>query len=424
MLSPKDFLLEELSNIDRCLREALRHDYGTENAVAFYMECTSRREALLDSATRTPDTDIASIAELAYQADNLSSLIGRIERSHRGEFSWSFAEEIDRLGKATCSAPTVDPSPPLFFFFSEGGSSSYAVHSEQGLAVAAKARIFNVVFPRTLKNHVLLHAILGHELGHAAASVPTINAKANKVIETLRENSHLLDAAKLEAWLSSIWKSGASVADEVPDYWLEELYCDLFGLVLFGPAFVWAHGTLLLGVDPTGKLPGDRHPPVRTRLRLIKIAVEELGWRSEIDSIVNSIGDQPTNVWETLDQSNLDEPWVKLLDDDQIRKAIRELVGYNAEFGSVFYVPCETEVTKELIKQALNNIPPTRLQSYDEQDFQLQHVDFRSILLAGWISWWVIAHKTPPNSQSFYNINRLCEQAILQQHAIRIQSGG
>lgn len=423
MLSPKSFLLDELENIDRCLKEALRHDYGAEKARAFFEECTSRLEALKFTAEATPESDSPFIAELALQASSLSALISRIERSHRGEFSWSFAQEIDRLGEATCKDTTgADPSTPLFFFFSEGGMSSYAIFAEQKAAAAAKTRIFNVVFPRTLKNHVLLHPILGHELGHAAVSVPAKKAIAIRVMGILQDKSHMADENTFADWLRAAGeKVGGPARMDVAYYWLEELFCDLFGLVLFGPAFVGAHGTLLSAVDPERKRIGLHHPPARTRFRLLKVAFDELGWRPAVDSVLQSIDNTLPRIWDFLDHPNLDEPWVHLLDDDQIRLAIRELISSKADFGDVFYQPCKTDVTKELVSQCYRSIPPIRQQSFENGGPVLEDIDFRSILLAGWLCWWKIANNGNGVKLTFDNVNRLCEQAILQQHAIRLQ---
>ena len=422
MLSQKGFLLDELSNIDRSLKEALRHDYGAHKAQAFYEECTSRLEALLFSAESTLDSEIQLIAELTNQASNLSSLIGRIERSHRGEFSWSFAEEIDQLGDATCSDPTgADPSPPLFFFFSEGGISSYAIWSEQQMAAAASTRIFNVVFPRTLKNHVLLHPILGHELGHAAVSVPSKKVIADRIFNILKVGSPLSDVDQFTNWLRSIGMTlPDTVSPQIAGYWLEEFFCDIFGLLLLGPAFVGAHGTLLSVLDPGGKVAGQRHPPVRTRVRLVKIVLDELGWRTEIDAILNSVDPTLPRMWQFLDDANIDEPWVQLLKDDQIRAAVKELIRCKADFGNVFYQPCDQYIIKELALQTFESIPPVRQQDFESDDLHLHALDFRCILLAGWICWGMV-EAASANNLKFVDVNRLCEQAILQQRAIHLQ---
>jgi hypothetical protein len=423
MLGPKSFLLDELENIDRCLKEALRHDYGAEKARAFFEECTSRLEALKFTSDATTESDSSIIAELALQASELSALISRIERSHRGEFSWSFAQEIDRLGEATCKDTTgADPSTPLFFFFSEGGMSSYAIYAEQKIAAAAKTRIFNVVFPRTLKNHVLLHPILGHELGHAAVSVPAKKAIAINVMEILKDKSQMADPNIFGDWFRSIGEKVTGPARmDVAYFWLEELFCDLFGLVLFGPAFVGAHGTLLSALDPEGTRVGLHHPPARTRFRLIKVAFDELGWRPAVDSVLQSVDSKLPRIWDFLDDPNLDESWVHLLDDGQIRLAIRELINSKADFGDVFYKPCETDITKELISQCYQSIPPIRQQNFGDGDIALEDIDFRSILLAGWLCWWKITNSGDGARLAFVDVNRLCEQAILQQRAIRLQ---
>src|SRR5206468_395429 len=64
-------------------------------------------------------------------------------------------------------------------------------------------RILHIVFPRTNKYHVLLHAIFGHEIGHAAYAIPRLQSRLDKdVIAPLFADTPLADVASAEAWLT------------------------------------------------------------------------------------------------------------------------------------------------------------------------------------------------------------------------------
>src|SRR5690606_4315204 len=68
-----------------------------------------------------------------------------------------------------CTEGTVtNPNrPPMVHVLSDGGLDKYAIFTEANRPSHAGKRILTIVFPRSLKHFVLLHSILGHEIGHA-----------------------------------------------------------------------------------------------------------------------------------------------------------------------------------------------------------------------------------------------------------------
>jgi hypothetical protein len=123
-----------------------------------------------------------------------------------------------------------------------------------------------VAFQKSLKYHALFHSIFGHELGHTALQTPSAGAVlSSEVIGAFVSSRPMSDVNAMNAWLNSpsaqavlatsLSKSkaqpgGARIEDEYRESWLDELSCDLFGLVLFGPAFLAAHRTYLGHMDP------------------------------------------------------------------------------------------------------------------------------------------------------------------------------
>lgn len=307
MAVDRAFLLEEIDNVERCLNESLRHDYGEDHGAGFFQECRQRLDALRLVAAQT--NNLGGLQSLAGQTIDLANLISRIERSHRGEISWAFAERIAALAQLVCTDQSgSDSTKNLFYFGSEGGIDNYAVYPEQYGAKLANARIFSVIFPRTLRHHVLLHPILGHELGHAARAVPSIDNFISDVLGILSDESPLDEAQQFKEWLKANLPQPGTDLESLPDswfeevskYWLDELFCDLFGLLIFGPSYIGAHCTLLCTVDPLGPSWDNEHPPVTCRLRLMYAAATHLGWLNYCDELGRPFAVVSQDLWPNL----------------------------------------------------------------------------------------------------------------------------
>jgi hypothetical protein len=430
MPDARAFLLEEIGNVEECLKEALRHDYGAEQGIRFFAECNRRAAALRKAVNQAPNS--TKLESLSTQVLDLATLVSRIERSHRGEFSWAFASKIRALGEFVCSDRSrSDPAANqnLFYFGSEGGLDAYAVCPEESAGEIAVARIFSVTFPRTLKHHVLLHPILGHELGHAARAVPSVDRRIDEVLDILIHDSPLDDVEEFKLWLQLF-----DTVEEAPDSWFEkiakdwliEFFCDLFGLLLFGPSYIGAHCTLLGAIHPTGANWDEEHPPVTCRTRLIRTAAKHLGWIKYCDELTKPYKLSSKDVWPDFANPNLDNTWANLIRDDLVCEAIDNLLSDHSDFGGAFYRGNDIARTPLLAEQALKRLPPSIPQQFDAEDLKLEAIDFRDILMAGWLAWTLSSQKAKVAAKdplSFHHLNKLCDQAILQSMAISRQLG-
>lgn len=423
MLEPFEFLCRELRNIDDCLKEALRHDYGTDQSALFYVEC-SRRLRALKRLAKTANNDSGMIADVTVRASRLSALVSRIERSHQGEFSWSFAHDIRRLAKSVFKD---SDDVPLFFFFSDGGLDAYRIFAEQKLEEPISKRIFNIVFPRTLKHHVLLHPILGHEIGHAALEAfPTEEGREElKVINNLLFSGSILEIGTDDKALRShLIDHGLAPKAKVENMaepriqaimksWRTEFFCDLFGLLLMGPCYVGAHLTVHKAMDPTGRFTGN-HPPPLSRHWMLRNAVKHLRWTNfgSRDAAVKAY-------WANL-LGLPDEPWMHVVPAQNTIKALDRLAQFRPLRACFLPLPTLKDVN-ELSSQIVEYIPPVGVQKFLEKHTPLREIDFRTILFAGWIAQQRVkrdAQLMKLSDDPFLDINRLCEQAILQQIAI------
>jgi hypothetical protein len=173
----------------------LRHDYAAGSSEDFYNEFSERLTFLESLLGPVGPDDVSLLLTFADEASLLSQLVHHIERSHAGEFPWSFTEYLQQITIPLCKENLgADEVEPILRVYAEGGLYSYQINLENDLSVLdIRRRIFTIVFPRTLKHYVLLHAIFGHEIGHAAGTIPKHKAELrNKVLGPLRNTGPLM----------------------------------------------------------------------------------------------------------------------------------------------------------------------------------------------------------------------------------------
>jgi hypothetical protein len=418
MLRPKEFLEQELANVTLSLQEALRYDYGAHRSYEFYDECLFRLSILKDELERAEPTNAELLASIAINISNLSELITRIERSHLGEFSWPFADALRSTALKICQsgAGAKQFNSPLFYISADGGLAAYRVHAEQEEPDTIETRIFNIVFPRSLKYHVLLHAILGHELGHAAWTIPDLRkAFLDDVVEPLIGESCLSSEKRYRSWLQRQFhiRIRAEDADEIIDNWKEEFFCDLFGLVVMGPSFSAAHKSLLSATDITGEEPGSTHPPHAIRYWMLDVAAKTLQFNKHTPRGSGKLRQARSAFWSSLGSSMTKNKIFKVANIQRAVTALRDLL--KKQNNAAYEFPSTSDI-EEAFARLCSATPPVLHTIDDSDSLRLRELDYRTILYVGWLAW----HAQPKEGLklSFLDINRLCDKSILQQQAI------
>ena len=411
MLSPKQFLEHECENIGTVINECLRHDYAGERSLKIFGECSERLSAIKRNVRSCTNNDLPELKQLAYSLSRLSSLVTRVERSKLGEFSWPFSEQLEKIAAAACQGTTGADKyyrEPLFAISAEGGLDAYSILDEQDQVDFANHRVFSIVFPRSLKHHVLFHSILAHEIGHASLTVPSmINELFTKVIAVL-EDGPFLDTRSFRRWYEESGLGDLSTIhdddiEDMLDCWVEECFCDLFGLLVLGPSFLASSYSLLSAIDPQGLAPGDDHPPNVVRFDLLSKAVEHLRWK------------KPGVFWSAVNASLPYIPsWATFFRAEQIAQAITALQLILTPLGNALYRPIDLRELERLVRFIAHAVPPTNVSLERTAEVKLRTMDFRSVLFAGWVCWY---REVNP-ALTFLQTNQLCDQAILQQHAV------
>lgn len=474
MLLPAAFLEQECDNVATLLDHALRFDYGPSGSEEFYKQCQLRmeviRKKLRDLPTVKASARPAKAKEVASLLSKLSELIAHIERAHIGEFSWACGEAFRRHATALCmefktdvdetddneaEVPAEgevwqkevleqfkkleqelrDSAKPLFFILADGGILAYRIRSWQAEVDIPTRRIFTITVPTSLRHHVLLHAVLGHELGHAAHQLPDQGEFMDQLVKNITAGSVIPDMKKLQGWklegfppLSSLTKDTAPI---LVRYWVTEIACDLFGLVLMGPSFAGALRTLFDGFDQVGVKYGSKHPPQAWRFEALRRAYQHLGWHKAPKGMKGPIKkafDEFTATTLNFKRTTAHEH--EVFNKGVIEKAIDDLVAFFAATAkdSAYVVP-KAETLNHLYSSLMKLRPPVG-QQLDTATGKFLEVDYRHVMHAGWLavhgepsSELKRMFSTPADLKrmfSFLNKNRLCEQAIIQLEAVRI----
>ncbi len=436
-MSAKDFLLDELYNVDLTLQETLRHDYAPGSGREYFDECKTRIQRLTDETNRVDPGDSTAIAAIASRLSEIvSQPISLIERSHLGEFSWPFAHQLREIATPLCTESGPKGAlTPIIHILADGGLGAYRIYTETPLPDPIRhRRILNVVFPRTMKHHVLLHSIFGHEIGHAAWAIPALrSALRTSVIEPLFKESRLETPAEAEKWIQDPARP-PEITKYLSDWairhthpftflgpnnwahysWQQEFFCDLFGVVTFGPSFAGAHKTLLGGIDPSGLMITTSHPPHAARAPLIARAVDSIrclkfsaSGSAQLDAAIakfKSFVDQMPST-----NSNA-----------QIDAAIAGAMTTLAKFPSVLYQALDIQQLRRVCELLARRIPPVGAQ-LKADGLDLSPLDFRHILACGWIVWLGHDELKLAKPLKFLDVNRLCDRGILHRQAVELE---
>jgi len=438
-MNTKQFLLYECENVRNTLRDVLRHEYIVGTSEAFYKEFNDRLNSLRGMLEPVDLNDLPFLRTISRELSLLSTLVHQIERSRAGEFSWSFQEGLHSLAIPLCKEPVpLEESEPIIRVYAEGGLDSYKINLESDLsALNIGRRVFTIVFPRTLKHHVLLHTIFGHEIGHAAYTIPSHRAKLLKnILGKLQGKGPLTSTSSATDWLRNDPNAPAPIKEirkQYPDpyytqvdayqwdFWFQEFMCDLFGMVTFGPSFLAAHRTLLLALDPAGYDWGPQHPPYACRRAMLWRASKHLGW----ENYSNKLKDKKlqTRVGRFLDTyRGISAPgqWEDVFTQDQVSGAVDALIEMLSNASCRPYAMPDSQTLLQLVDMLFDRIPPCGSDLSGGEVPNNRTVDFRHILFAGWIAWANIdslVHEDHPQ-MDFLQINKLCEMGILHQRAI------
>jgi hypothetical protein len=431
-MTPLEFLQEEFKNVKRALKETLRYDFVPDRSKRYYDECKGRLAEVERAIAALSPGDIEKIAAKIFELSQLANWISLIERSHLGEFSWPFAEVLDDMASALLFEKDMkgDQLNPIIHVIASG--SDYRISYEPQVPATSKRQRFIIVeFPRSLKHHVLLHAIFGHELCHTAIHTSAAGGLIHSnVLPPLLAGSAFLDLKAANGWLNDTTapqeiaptvKGGFQITQEIWVNWMVELICDLFGLLLFGPSFLGAHRAVLAPMHPFPYELQESHPPYALRHRMLVRAMHVLGWSQTVTSTADgAFFAAESDLLSYLLQDPY-VPWCTAFPDAAIEGAVSGIRAIFAmKLGTGFMRPTPKMLTL-LMDRLREAIPPQASSLESDGSPKLENLETSQVLYAGWAYWIGRAHLSDSASLGFFETNRLCDLALLQQRAINLK---
>lgn len=441
-MDPLLYVQEEFNNVKRALDESLRFDYGPGGQTGdYYEECHLRLILIQDELDRLRSgAMIGHTATIVGQLWDLAKRLALIERSHLGEFSWPFAEAIREIAMSLLSEDEgLDGKvKPIIHMIAEG--TTYQISHETVMGPSQKRRLYTVAFPRQLKHHVLMHALFGHELGHATfySNPQDLFAGAppsKKIIEILQREGPFEHLAATLDWLmkedappaikARIEKAPDKLTKSYVDHWLVELVCDLFGLALFGPAFAAAHRTYL---EPACRTPYEietdklSHPAYALRRQTLIGAMRSLGWLTPVTGITNRKVRAAEQAF--IDYIGTDDisPWAATFSDEQLGEVFAVIRGHFDATATAMAKRPDADMLAALVDRLSQHLPPIR-EDIDKEGVSTTYaVRLEEQLYAGW-TYWMGREQLDKTPLDFFELNQLCDLALLQQRAIDLSHG-
>lgn len=432
-MTPQAFLLQECKNVAALLEQTLRHEYGLDGSQDFYDECDTRLKFIEGQISNTTNADV--LGQWGFELNDLSKLICRIERSSLGEYSWPFVEELKKMANAICIESSASGKPSKIYVLADGGLDAYSIFPEPKRPSHRNRLLLTIVFPKSLKHFVLLHSILGHELGHAIwrcskhehairkdvlakfVGVPGVFADENA---TLAHVYSPTAPEEVKTLLSTMAIHGIEQKNFFNwanwDSWIEEILCDFVGLVAFGPSFVAAQCNLLPSINLNTHVFGPNHPSPAWRINLILRGATILGF-DNVPPQTHPSRLKVEDFWTKMHSSKKTDPWFDIITDAQLSDVLKGVSELLKQYPPASYIHPDVGVVWNLVRSLERGIPPVGFALKANETPTCEHRDFREILYAGWIA-------AQTGSPSFEVVNRLCEHAIMQQAAIDIQLKG
>jgi hypothetical protein len=383
-----------------------------------------------------------SVSQIVGQLWDLANRLTLIERSHLGEFSWPFADAIREIAGSLLleDEGLEDKVEPIIHMIAEG--TSYQISSEHILGANKRRRLYTVAFPRQLKHHVLMHALFGHELGHATFyssrasglfhSGDPLSVQMTKI---LRREGPFRNVRSTMDWLRSqeapgevvkrLARTSGSISETNLEHWLVELVCDLFGLAIFGPSFAAAHRTFLESSSRTHhefEIEKTSHPAYALRSSVLAAAMRTQGWLDPVSTCANPDVRKSEEALIGYISGKDFGPWANVFTQDQLQEAMAAIANHFTITGTpVAHRPSE-EMLAALVRRIVGHLPPIHEEIDDDGISTTHPVRLEEQLYAGW-TYWLGRDELDPKPLDFYQLNQICDLALLQQQAIDLSQG-
>ncbi len=294
-LLSKHFASESPKKLARTIIRICKYLENVINSIYTTVDITSFSEEELQNFMKIlQDTD--------YAIQELGSQIRFVDGSITQKLPWSIIKPIEKFTKKLIpgieimlrpqwrynySVVTADLRQDYLEILAEYQDFLPDISLENDVLEDFKNPFHIISFPSLERKNILLHCLIGHEIGHLISRqyftknimddfVLTIREEINQVVEQALQTSdepelflQLKKQINKQQYLEKAtiaWRRG-----------LEEILADILGTLLFGPAMIFSALEIAIqdNLDALPELANNFYPPWRLRLREILKEIED-----------------------------------------------------------------------------------------------------------------------------------------------------
>ena len=328
---------------------------------------------------------------------SIGSHINYIDEAQTQKLPWSFIQPVQKLAKALLPDVQIMLSPQweynytiittnLFDIYTNYLSKfvNYVPGTDLENILAPLGKSFHIIyFPSIERNNILLHCIMGHEIGHLVSKKYFTDKRNQILLQSIRDKVAAIVEKKIKemsqtkgfpsllipAITQQMTQSEMERTTKMWEKGLEEILSDIQGCFLFGPAILFSTLEIALqdldGLDKAPDGNNNFYPPWRMRLRIIFQIIKELG----LLPLENKFGMEKV-VSNVNDRFKLIENMVsKTPDKEEIQKD---------EIAKIAYDEIEKDipVAKQIFKDDLKSLLVTPSNLYEHLPHLIERIDF------------------------------------------------
>jgi dCTP deaminase len=253
------------------------------------------------------EKDVNVLRVLDYQLKNFAAHIRYVESARTDRLPWQIIPSFEKLVEHLRPGARAMLRPMWHYNYATIVSNLRDVYLSdlqayefylpdidvESTVVAPLGSAFHIVsFPALERDNILLHSLIGHELGHLIANSLVEADSANFLDKARPEIEKATDEDLKQKGLTGeeigpLWyprfraQQIAENSKVCLDFWsrgLEEILSDIVGAVLFGPAALFStlEIAIQIGFDLPPSMRNNYYPPWRTRIREVYAVVESI----------------------------------------------------------------------------------------------------------------------------------------------------
>ncbi|HYM74788.1 MAG TPA: hypothetical protein VE377_02325 [Candidatus Dormibacteraeota bacterium] len=282
---------------------------GSRNLLSFVSDAAVKIDVLLENEKALTQTGLLTVSQIETRLHRITKLIpllhwmlGFVEGSEVHRSPAQLIPTLRRYAQSILpdSEIVVRSKPELNYSIQDIAKPLAELFKGTPLETSCSKlpdRLFMMSIPGVESGHILIHAVLSHELGHALYNKKEI---AKELLPKIGFNENLVKGL-VKMMFENQEKQGnptpelrirKQVTQEITGRvhgWIKELCSDAIGIRLFGPALFFAAAHLLTSLRPLDKS-SETHPPLRLRTKLMIRMLKELytveRWHDELQAFV------------------------------------------------------------------------------------------------------------------------------------------